>query len=134
VNQGLHERLRRIRERALVRGWEYRQRNHAKGAWQRLRRVLVDAAEAWIIDDRDEGRLEGEGCVPLSVGAEFEPPKRVFFLTAEQLAAASSRRRVPVRLCGELLLARNLALVAHEPPEPRGDPAEARATSPAAGS
>lgn len=120
MNQGLHERVRRIRERALVRSWEYRQRNHAKGVWQLLRRVLVDAAEAWIIDDRDEERLESEGCVPLPVGNELAPPKRVFFLTAKQLAAASSRRRVPVRMCGELLQARNLALVAHEPPAAGG--------------
>lgn len=114
MNEALHKRVRRLRERALIRSWEYRQRNHAKGAWYRFRRVLVDAAQAWIIDDRDADRLEGDGRVPLPIGGEFAPPKRVFLLTEEQLAVVSSRRRVPVRLCAELLQARNLALIAHE--------------------
>jgi hypothetical protein len=114
VNEALHERVRRLRERALIRSWEYRQRNHANGAWYRFRRVLVDAAQAWIIDDRDADRLESEGRIPLPIGSEFALPIRVFLLTEEQLAVAPSRRRVPVRLCAELLQARNLALIAHE--------------------
>jgi hypothetical protein len=114
VNSTLHERVRRMRERALIRTWEYLQRNYAKGVWFRFRRVLVDAAQAWIVDDRDADRIESEGSVPLSIGGEFDPPKRLFFLTVEQLAAVSSRRRVPVRLCCEVLQARNLVLIAHE--------------------
>lgn len=114
MNEALHERVRRMRERALIRSWEYRQRNYAKGAWYRFRRILVDAAQAWIIDERDADRLQSDGRVPLPIGREFAPPIRVFLLTEEQLAAASSRRRVAVRLCGELLQARNLALIAHE--------------------
>jgi hypothetical protein len=102
-----------MRERALIRSWEYRQRNYSKGAWYRFRRVLVDAAQAWIIDDRDADRLESEGRVPLPIGREFASPIRVFFLIEEELAATSSRRWVPVRLCSELLQARNLVLIAH---------------------
>lgn len=113
MNQALHERVRRVRERELIRSWEYRQRHHAKGAWYRFRRVLVDAAQAWVLDGQDADRLERGGRIPLPIGQEFAPPLRVFFLTEEQLAAAPSRRRVPVRLCAELLQARNLALVPH---------------------
>ena len=108
----LHRRARLIRERELIRGWEYRQRDHAKGVWYRFRRVLVDAAEAWVIDDRDADRLAALGRAALPVGAELQPPKRIFFVTAKELAGAPSRRRVPLRMAGELLEARNLALIA----------------------
>ena len=117
----LHRRARLIRERELIRAWEYRQRDHAKGVWYRFRRVLVDAAEAWVIDDRDADRLAIFGRTELPVGGELHPPKRIFFVTAEELAGAPSRRRVPLRLAGALLGARNLALIAfagsrHAPP------------------
>jgi hypothetical protein len=98
----------------LIQGWEYRQRNFSKGVWYRLRRVLVDTAEAWAIDDRDAERLLTLGHAELPVGTELHPPKRIFFVTSQQLAAAPSRRRVPLRFAGELLEARNLALVAFE--------------------
>lgn len=114
MNEAYRDRLRRIRERALVRTWEYRQRRYAKGAWYRLRRVLVDTAQAWIIEDRDADRLESEGRAPLPVGSEFAPPKRLFFLTETELSAISPRRRIPVRLSSELLQAGNLILIAHE--------------------
>ena len=116
MNEALHERARRIRERALIRDWEYRQRNHAKGVWYGFRRALVDAAQAWIIEERDADRLESEGRVPLAIGRELAPPIRLFFLTEEELSAFSPRRQVPVRLCVELLQARNVILIAHEPP------------------
>jgi hypothetical protein len=113
VNEALRERVRRIHERTLIRAWEYRQRNHAKGVWYRFRRVLVDAAQAWVIGDLEADRLERDGRVPLPVGAELAPPKRLFFLTEQELVALSDRRMVPVRLCAELLQARNLALIRH---------------------
>jgi hypothetical protein len=113
VNEALHERARRARERALIRAWEYRQRHYAKGVWYRFRRVLVDAAAAWIIGDDDGDRLESGGRVPLPVGRELAPPIRLFFLSEEEVKAISDRRQVPPRLCSELLQARNLALVAH---------------------
>ena len=77
-----------------------------------VRRVLVDAAEAWVIDGRDADRLAALGRAALPVGAELQPPKRIFFVTAKELAGAPSRRRVPLRMAGELLEARNLALIA----------------------
>ena len=115
MSRSLHERARRIRERAAVRSWEYRQREHANGAWYRLRRVLVDASQAWIIEEPDADCLEREGHTPLPVGQELEPAKRLYFLTERELESLPSRRQVPVRLTAELLEARSLALLAHDP-------------------
>ena len=111
MNEMLHDRARRVRERSLVRAWEYRQRAFSKGAWFRFRRVLVDAVEAWIIDEADADALEARGYIPHPVGHEFAPLKRLFFLTREELEAMPRRQQVPVRLRGELLLARNLAFL-----------------------
>ncbi|MGA2974141.1 MAG: hypothetical protein ABSF77_02400 [Spirochaetia bacterium] len=111
MNEKLHERARRVRERSLIRAWEYRQRNYSNGVWHRLRRILVDAAEAWIIDEADADALEARGHAPHPVGRELDPPKRLFFLTKEELEALPHRRQVPVRLHSELLLARSLAFV-----------------------
>ena len=108
----LHRRVRLMRERELIRAWEYRQRNYSKGVWHRLRRVLVDASEAWALDEHDTGRLAAGGMVELAVGTELHPPKRIFFVSPEKLVEAPSRRSIPLRLTGELLAARNLALVA----------------------
>lgn len=107
----LHERARKIRERGLILKWEYRQRHHAKGTWFRLRRVLVDAAEAWVISLEDADRLAAEGVEPLAVGAELEPPKRIFVMGVDRLATVESRRRIGVTLNVELLQAPALVLV-----------------------
>jgi len=42
----------------------------ARGVWNRLRRVLVDALQVWEIDDSDAGLLERRGCVALEVAHE----------------------------------------------------------------
>ena len=104
----------RARERTLIRAWEYRQRDYARGVWYRLRRVLVDAAEAWIIGDDDGDRLERDGHVALPVGRELDPPIRLFFLSEAELTAVADRRKTSVRLSSELLHARNIALLAHQ--------------------
>lgn len=111
MNELLRERARLIGERALVRAWEYRQRGYSKGVWFRFRRVLVDAAEAWIIDEADADALERRGLVPHAVGRDLAPPKRLFFLSREELELLPHRRQVPVRLHRDLLLARSLALL-----------------------
>ncbi len=113
MNEKLHARAQRVRERSLIRAWEYRQRTSSKGVWNRFRRILVDAAEAWIIDDADADALEANGHIPHPVGRELAPPKRLFFLTRKELEAAPHRRQVPVRLHSELLLARGLVFIPH---------------------
>lgn len=113
MSTSLAERARAARGRALIRSWEYRQRNHARGVWYRLRRTLVDAAEAWVIGEEAADALERAGRQPLAVGRELEPPKRLFFVGRAELEAVPGARRVPVRLCVELLEARSVALVPH---------------------
>ena len=94
----LRQRARRMRERALIRAWEYRQRHTSHGVWHRLRRALVDAAQAWIIGEGDADRLESRGHALLPVGRELEPPKRIFFVTEDELSMLSDHRRIPARL------------------------------------
>lgn len=114
MNEKLHARARRVRERSLIRAWEYRQRAFSNGVWHRFRRVLVDAAEVWIVSEADADGLEARGCIPLPVGRELDPPKRLFFLSREELQVMADRRQVPVNLHGELLLARSMILIPHE--------------------
>jgi hypothetical protein len=106
------ERVRRIRERAVIRAWEYRQREHAGGVWFRLRRVLVDAARAFVISEAEADQLEQHGASPLPVGRELSPAKRLFFVTPERLDELAARE-LPVRLTAEFLQATAIVLVSH---------------------
>jgi hypothetical protein len=109
----LHQRVRALRQRLTIRAWEYRQRNTSKGTWFRIRRVLVDAAQVYAIDDRDAEVLSSEGYVPAAAFLEIQPPKRAFLIPAAWLDRLPSRCRLPVRLSAALLTAKNLALVSH---------------------
>jgi hypothetical protein len=111
MNPVLERRLKQQRARVLVRSWEYRQRRHARGAWFRLRRVLTDAAAAYVVSADDARQLIGEGYRAKPVGEEFEPPKVIVFAAPERVARLAHARPVPVRLGGELLLADHLVLV-----------------------
>ena len=53
----LERRARTYRSRMLIRAWDYRQRDHARGVWLRLRRVLADASHAYIVSGPDADRL-----------------------------------------------------------------------------
>ncbi len=108
----LHERARRIHERALVRSWEWRQRNFSKGTWFRLRRFLADVEQAWTIDESDADLLESRGRIPLPVGKELVPAKRLFLLTEQEVRSLAHARPIPVRMCAEFLMARSLAFIA----------------------
>jgi len=119
VNESLHARVRNMRERSLIRAWEFRQRHSSNGVWFRFRRILVDAAEAWIIGEADADALEARGCTPHPVGCELDPPKRFFVLAGKDLETILQRRRVPVRLHDELLVARSIVFCPHEGPADR---------------
>jgi hypothetical protein len=114
----LHRRLQAAKARLLVRRWQARQVRSAHGVWDRLRRTLCDAAQAWVLPESAAARLEADGLRPLPVGFELEPPRRIFFVTRAQLAALDNAREVPVRLSAELLAARALALVSFEEVRP----------------
>jgi hypothetical protein len=110
MSADLRQRLRQQRSRTLVRAWEYRQRRNAHGIWFRLRRLLTEASEAYLISTEDAHALLSGGYRAESVGSELEPPKLIVFATAERIADLPSARPVPVRLCGELLAAECLAM------------------------
>jgi hypothetical protein len=107
----LRKRVRAARAADLVRRYEYRQRNHARGAWFRLRRLLSQAATAWRISAEDAQSLREEGVEPEAVGFEIEPNLMILTVPEERLGAIQSREPLPVRLSAELLRAGHLALV-----------------------
>ncbi len=107
----LHERVRRHRQRLAIQAWEYRQRDCAKGAWPRLCRVLVDAAQAYEISAEDLELLLAEGLEPEAGGGELHPPKRIVFVPAERVLSLESRCPIPLHLTPPLLGATCLALV-----------------------
>jgi hypothetical protein len=114
VTPAFERRLREQRARVLVRSFDYRQRHHARGAWFRLRRVLADAAAAYIISEGDARALVEEGCRTEPVGQELAPRKLIVIASFERVARITSARPVPVRLGGALLTATCLALVPFE--------------------
>lgn len=107
----LHDRVRRLRSRAAVRAWEYRQRNLAKGVWFDLRRLLAHAESAWSLPEDEAQRLLAEGYEAADVGNRLAPPKTILVVTEERLREVPGRAAVPLRLGPELLGARWLALV-----------------------
>lgn len=111
MSRSLEQRAERVRSRAAVRAWEYRQRNHAKGTWFRLRRLLADAARAYVVPEAEAHALEAEGFRPEPVGAALEPPKVMLVVPEARVASLPGKREIPVRLDAELLAARWLVLV-----------------------
>jgi hypothetical protein len=111
----LQRRAAEVRARAAVRRWEYRQRHHAKGSWYRLRRVLVDANEAFVISEADAAALLEEGYQPQAVGLELQPPKLLLFVPRERVLRIAGARQIALHLNAELLTARFVALVGFGP-------------------
>lgn len=111
MNPVLERRLRQLRSRVLVRASQYRQRRSAHGVWFRLRRVLAEAAAAYVVAADDANQLVAEGYRAEPVGDELEPPKVIVFAAATRVARIANARPVPVRLNSELLRAEALALV-----------------------
>jgi hypothetical protein len=113
--EGALERMRRrvheVRTRAVIQKWHYRQRNLAGGVWFRLRRVLADAREAYVISEEDARRLVAEGYAPEACGSEIDPAKTIVFVDATRLTTIGSRRSIPVSLSCDFLAASAVALV-----------------------
>jgi hypothetical protein len=104
-------RVKAIRARALLRRWEYRQRNLAHGAWDRFRSALAHASAAYVIDDATADALLAEGYTSDDRGCGLEPPRRLIWITGARAAHLRDARSIELRLDAELLAARCLALV-----------------------
>jgi hypothetical protein len=107
----LDDRVRGIQGRLAMRAWEYRQRNHSKGVWLRVRRVLADAQHAFIIDEGDAAMLANLGYRPEPAGLELQPPRELWFVPRDVLDRLNSAQEVAVRLSADLLGAKHVALL-----------------------
>ena len=105
------DRVKAVRARALVRRWEYRQRNLAHGAWGRFRAALAHAREAYAIDEATAAALLAEGWQGDDRGGGLEPPRVLVWISEERAAALAGARPIELRMGAELLAARWLALV-----------------------
>lgn len=109
--EALERRARRVRQRAAVRRWEYRQRHTSKGIWARLALLLADMSHAWEIDASTVDRLLAEGCHIEPVGLEVEPPKTLIVIPASWADPSDDGARpIPVNLGTDFLAARRVAL------------------------
>jgi hypothetical protein len=113
--EALERRARELHARWLVRSWDYRQRDHARGDWFRLRRVLVEAAAAFVIPPEELAALVAEGYRLEPAGQALVPAKSIVFAPAERVVRIVSAREVPVRLCAELLEAQHMVLTPIDP-------------------
>jgi hypothetical protein len=111
MSQSLEKRLKAARNRLAIRAWEYRQRNHAKGTWYRLRRLLADASTAYELTEQAARLLLAEGHQAEPVGEQIEPPKTILFVPSERIDTVADKRRIPVRLSADFFAARYVALV-----------------------
>jgi hypothetical protein len=111
MTTALHDRARRARQRIALRAWEYRQRDHARGVWARLRRILADAERAFAASDEQAQELLAEGHRVEPVGVEMHPPKTILFAPAERVSALGPLRELELRLGPDVLSARCLLLV-----------------------
>lgn len=111
MTEALERRSKQTRQRVVKRAFEYRQRNHARGSWYRLRRLLADAVLVYEIPVAEAERLVSEGYPAEPAGLVLEPPKLLVFVPRERLASVSGARAVPVRLGPDVLGAPALALV-----------------------
>ena len=92
------KRAKEVRTRAVVRAWEYRQRDYAKGVWFRLRRTLTDASAAFAISESLANQLIAAGFSPLPVGRQLHPERTIFLLGRNQLENLHDLREVPLHL------------------------------------
>jgi hypothetical protein len=111
VNEALHRRARAICSRCRIRAWEFRQLDHAKGAWFALRRLLAGSREAWSLSEDAAAALIAEGYAPDPAGRRFEPPRTLLVLPPMRLAAVADKRPLAVRLDAAFLSSPFVALV-----------------------
>jgi hypothetical protein len=114
LTQSLVKRAKAVKSRVVVRAWEYRQRNLAKGIWHQLRRLLAHSSDAYALTESSARELLAEGHRAEPVGGRLEPPKVLLFASPERLARIADKNPIPVRLGVDFLSARYVALVRFE--------------------
>jgi hypothetical protein len=114
VSASLHERVRQIRSRTVIRRWEFRQRDHARGTWYRIRRLLAGSRQVFVVSDPDFDRLLSVGRTQHPVGTKLHPERRIVSATLAEATSLSSARELDVRLSSQLLGERNWVLVPFE--------------------
>jgi len=114
ANHDLQARVREVHARAAIQAWEYRQRDHAKGTWFRLRRFLAGTRWCWSVPVSEAELLIEEGFEPEPVGLELEPPKTLLVVPADRVSAIPGRRPLRVALTTELLNAACLVFVSFD--------------------
>ena len=67
----LERRVRQYRSRMLIRAFDYRQRHHAGGVWFRLRRLLAETSQAYVVSENEAAQLRQEGFRVEPVGGEL---------------------------------------------------------------
>jgi hypothetical protein len=107
----MRARARETRSRAAIQLWQFRQRNLAAGVWYRLRRVLADAREAYVVSADEIQVLLGEGYLAEPAGRQLEPPKTIVFAEPARVRGLASRRSIRVALDHEFLTASSIVLV-----------------------
>ena len=85
MSEGLARRVRAIKARSQVRGWEYRQRDLSHGSWAKLRHLYALSAKAYALDETTCTALEARGYVAEAVGGMFQPMKRIYFVSIDEV-------------------------------------------------
>lgn len=111
MHDAMLQKLKQHRKRALIRAWEMRQLEHAKGVWYRLRYQLSMAERIYAIRTDQADMLASEGYAELAVGAELSPRKRLFSVPRSELSAELTAHPLAPRLSAAVLTAPNLLLV-----------------------
>jgi len=103
--------VKQVKARARVRAWEYRQRNHAHGAWLRYRRALAFADRAFAIDESLAGELLARDAVLDEGGQALVPVRTLVWITRDQAAGLRGARPLRLQLGPALLNEPWIALV-----------------------
>ena len=111
VTQELRRRIEKSESSLIERQWEYRQRNHAAGAWFRLRLLLALCEEAYVLTEGDLDSLLATGCPLHPVGSEFLPARSILLVSRDRRAKVMGLPRLPIRLGSGVLTLPRIAVV-----------------------
>ncbi len=109
--QELRRRVEKSESSLVERRREYRQRNHAAGAWFRLRLLLALCEEAYVLTEVDLDSLLATGFRLHPVGSEFLPARSILLLPQDRRAEGAELPRLPIRLGSGVLTLPRIAVV-----------------------